>query len=386
MIERVQQQQPRPGVIELGFGEPDLSLLPLAVIERCCRDAIARNGRPMLAYGLNEGPGELRRRVAELITAREGRAPEPESLIITGGNSHGFAHILDRFVEHDDVVLVEEPTYSLGLWVAADRGVPIEPVPIDADGLIVDELEERLRALRRAGRRPRLLYTVPTFHNPAGVSLAADRRRRLVELAAAEDLLIVEDDAYRELWYDEPAPPSLWSLAAEGTVLRLGSFSKVIAPGLRTGWLTASRAQAERYATCGLLESGGHVSWFSTFVTAQFLAEGLYDEHIALLRSVYSRRRDALCDALARELPPDWRFTRPAGGFFVRVVAPEGVSATRLLETAEEHGVGFVPGTRNQLRGGDDTFRLGFTLYEPEKLREGIARLTAAIGAYRPDD
>jgi DNA-binding transcriptional MocR family regulator len=379
VTDRIQQQQPRPGIIELGFGEPDLTLLPTPVIEQCCRDAVARHGHSMLAYGLNEGPPHLRRLIAERVTRREGRCVDLETLIVTGGNSHGFAHILDRFVDHDDVVFVEQPTYSLGLWIVRDRGASIEPIDIDQDGLIVGLLEERLRAVRRDGRRPRLLYTVPTFHNPAGVSLADERRRRLVELAAAEDLLIVEDDAYRDLWYDEPAPPSLWSLAPEGTVLRLGSFSKVIAPGLRTGWLTAAPAQVERYATCGLMESGGHVSWFSTFVTAQFLAEDLFDDHVAMLRSVYAERRDALCEALQRELPAGCRFVRPAGGFFIRLLLPPGMSATRLLPIAESHGVAFVPGTRNRLAGGDDSLRLGFTLYKPAELREGAARLAAAV-------
>lgn len=366
-------------MIELGFGEPDLSLLPVDLVEGCCRDALRTHDEAMLAYGANEGPAHLRRLICDLVRRREGRTPDPDTVVVTGGISHGLAHVLERFVERDDVVFVEQPTYSLGLWIIGDRGVRIEPLPMDDDGLVVSALEDRLTGLRRLGRRPRLLYTVPTFHNPAAVSLAAERRHRLVELAAAEDLLIVEDDAYRELWYDRPSPPSLWSLAPEGIVLRLGSFSKVIAPGLRTGWLNASREQAERYVTCGLLESGGHVSWFSTFVTAQFLAAGLYDDHLAMVRRVYAQRRDALAAALARALPPDFRFTVPAGGFFIRVAVPDGMSATRLLSSAERRGVSFLPGTRNQLHGGDDSFRLGFTFYEPDRLREGVARLAAAI-------
>jgi 2-aminoadipate transaminase len=247
----------------------------------------------------------------------------------------------------------------------------------------VEALEESVRAARLEGRRPRLLYTMPTYHNPAGACLAPERRRRLVEFAAAEDLLIVEDDAYRELWYDGSAPPSLWDIASPGVVLRLGTFSKTIAPGLRTGWLTATPQQADRYVDCGLLESGGHVSTFAVFVAAQFLADGLYQDHVALLRRVYRERRDALAAALARELPPGCGFVPPRGGFFVRVTLPDGVRAPDLLPVAEAHGVSFQAGTRCQLSGGGDALRLGFTFYRPEELAAGAARLAAAIDEVR---
>lgn len=374
-----QQQVARPGIVELAFGEPDLSLLPSPVIESCTRRALGEHSRAMLAYGTNAGPPHLRHLVQQMVVQREGRDLPLDALAVTGGNSHALTHVLARFVKHEDVVFVEQPTYSLGLRAIADCSMRIESIPIDDDGLVVEELAARIAAVRRAGRRPRLLYTVPTYHNPAGVSLAPDRRARLVELAAAEELLILEDDAYRDLWYEGPPPPSLWSMAPAGVVLRLGSFSKTIAPGLRTGWLTAHPDHVTRYVDCGLFESGGHVSWFSTFVTAQFLAEGHYDAHVALLRDVYARRRDTLLTSLARELPAGCHFTKPAGGFFVRVRLPDGVSAGRLLAVAETHGVSFVPGTRNQITGGDDALRLGFTYYAEDKLKEGATRLAAAL-------
>jgi 2-aminoadipate transaminase len=379
MEERYHQLEPRPGIIELAFGEPDLSLLPDTVVERCCRRAVAEHGRRMLPYGANEGPIHLRRMVRDLVTRLEGREPDLDALVLTGGNSHAFSHVLNRFIEPGDVVFVEQPTYSLALLTLRDHGVAIEPVAIDEDGLDIAALEEAVRAARQAGRRPRLLYAIPTFHNPAGVCLSGERRRRLVDLAAAEELLIVEDDAYRELWYDEEAPPSLWSLAPDGVVLRLGTFSKTIAPGLRTGWMNASAAQADRYADSGLLESGGHVSTFAVFITAQFLADGLYPDHVALLRRVYRERRDALAAELARELPAGCSFVTPHGGFFIRVTLPEGVRASELLPVAEAGGVSFQPGTRNQLAGGEHALRLGFTFYRPPQLAEGVARLAAAI-------
>ncbi len=227
----------------------------------------------------------------------------------------------------------------------------------------------------------RLLYTIPTFHNPTGVSLSAGRRRRLVSVAAAYGLLVVEDDVYRELWYDGPAPPSLWSLAAPGTVLRLGSFAKTLAPGLRVGWLNAAPDQIERVAASGLNDSGGCPSQFAAAVVDRFLASGRYDSHVAELRAAYQVRRDALAGALAALLPRGCGFSVPAGGFFIWVSLPEGLRAGELLPAAEAAGVSFVPAARSHLDGYDGGLRLAFTLYGTERLAEAAARLSETIAA-----
>jgi len=373
------QQTARPGIIELAFGEPDGTLLSGAAIRRGCDQALADHGREMLAYGTNEGPGHLRTLLCDLVERLDHRRPPLEAVVATGGNSQALDLVLSRFTSPGDLVFVEEPTYSLGLLILRDHGVKTIPVPMDDDGLVVDELARELRKARAAGHRPRLLYTVPTFHNPTGSCLSERRRRQLVELAVDGQLLIVEDDAYRELWYDSPPPPSLWALAPPGAVLRLGSFSKTLAPGLRTGWLTASPAQARHYAEAGILESGGHVSNFCAFVVTEMLAAGGYDDHVRSLRREYGRRRDALAEALRSNLPQGCRFSVPAGGFFVRVTLPAGVGATALLPAAERHGVSFLPGTANQVAGGDDALRLAFCYYPPDVLAEGATRLGTAV-------
>jgi len=376
------QQVARPGIIELAFGEPDGGLLHPAVVDHACRRALAEQGRAMLAYGSNEGPGHLRSLLCDLVERHDGRRPGPRTVVATGGNSQALDLVLTRFASPGDVVFVELPTYSLGLRILADHDVETVPVPMDADGLLVDELADALGRARAGGLRPRLLYTVPTYHNPTGSCLTEERRLRLVELAAAEELLIVEDDAYRELWYERPPPPSLWALAPPGVVVRLGSFSKTLAPGLRAGWLTADADRAGRYAEAGVLESGGHMSNFSAFVVAELLAAGGYEEHVRSLRREYGHRRDALVAALRRELPAGCRFEVPGGGFFVRVALPAGACATGLLPTAEEHGVSFLPGTANQPSGGDDSLRLAFCYYRPEMLEEAAAKLGAAVEQY----
>jgi DNA-binding transcriptional MocR family regulator len=225
-----------------------------------------------------------------------------------------------------------------------------------------------------------LLYTIPTFHNPTGVCLSLARRRALVELAEAERLLIVEDDVYRELAYDAPAPPSLWSLAPPGVVLRMGSFSKSLAPGVRLGWLTGGSEAITRMAGGGLLDSGGGINHFTALVVAELCASGDYDAQVETLRAAYRARRDALMAAFAKYLPPGCRWQRPGGGFFAWVELPAGTESNDLLCPAEAAGVAFLPGGKFYLSdGGANTLRIAFSLYSPEELVEGVRRLSRVI-------
>jgi 2-aminoadipate transaminase len=370
----------RPGVIELSFGEPDPALFPAVGPAEACREALADGGAEALPYGANAGPAALRERLAERLGAAEQRATGSDETLISGGNSQALDQLVTLFCRPGDTVLVERPTYSLALGVLRDHPVVVEALPFDEEGLDVRALERRLVEARATGRTVRALYTIPTFHNPTGVSLAAERRRRLVSVAAAYGLLLIEDDVYRELWYDEPAPPSLWSLAAPGTVLRLGSFAKTLAPGLRVGWLNAAPEQIARVAESGLNDSGGCPSQFAAVAVERFLRAGLYEAHVAELRAAYTTRRDALAAALASHLPAGCGFSVPAGGFFIWVSLPAGLRASALLPAAEAAGVSFVPAARSHLDGHDGGLRLAFTLYPPEQLAEAARRLGETIG------
>jgi DNA-binding transcriptional MocR family regulator len=371
----------RPGVIELAFGEPDPALFPAAALADACRDALAGGGAEALPYGANAGPPALRRLLADRLTRLEGHATGSDETIVSGGNSLALDQLLTLFCEPGDVVLVERPTYSLALGILRDHPVTVEALPFDGKGLDVEALERRLVEARTTGARVRLLYTVPTFHNPTGVSLASARRRRLVEVAAAHGLLVVEDDVYRELWYEEPAPPSLWSLAPRGTVLRLGSLAKTVAPGLRVGWVNGAAEHVERIAGGGVHESGGCTSQFAAVVAERYLAGGSYDAHVAGLRAAYRARRDALLAALSAHLPAGCRTVAPAGGFFVWVRLPDGARASALLPAAEAAGVSYVPAARSHLDGFDGGLRLAFTLYGPDDLAAAAQRLGAALDA-----
>ena len=224
--------------------------------------------------GSNPGPEALRTAIAERAATREGLALCADDVLVSGGNSQALGQVMTLLTDPGDVVFVECPTYNLALGIIADHPVDVVGVPLDAEGLDVDALESAIREVRASGRRPRLLYTVPTFHNPAGVSLSAPRRLRLLELARREDLVLVEDDVYRELAYEGEAPPALRALDPAAPVVRLGSFSKSLAPGLRLGWIDAPPALRERLSADGVLESGGCVSQFSAHLVAALLAAG----------------------------------------------------------------------------------------------------------------
>ncbi len=373
----------RPGIIELGWGHPSAELLPIAEMRQASTAMLDRAGAEALTYGADQGAGPLLAWLRERIERVEGRSPAPDQIVITGGISSGLDQLCTLCTAPGDVVLVEAPTYHLAVRILRDHPLDLLPVPTDDAGLRIDALAATIAELRRAGRRPRLLYTIPTFHNPTGVSLSATGRAALVELAATEELLIVEDDVYRELSYDGPAPPSLWSLAPTGTVARLGSFAKSLAPGLRLGWLTGGAALVGRIVGCGLLDSGGGVNHFTAMAVAELCAAGLFDAHVERLRAAYRARRNALIQALAEHLPPGCAWTAPGGGYFVWVTLPEGMDAAALLPYAEAAGVAYLPGSRFYLDGGGaGALRLAFSMYPPEELAEGARRLREAIGSY----
>ncbi|HEX5691203.1 MAG TPA: PLP-dependent aminotransferase family protein, partial [Roseiflexaceae bacterium] len=297
------QMVQRPGIIELGWGHPGPDLLPIDKIGRAAAAMLGRAGAEALTYGADQGPASLLTWICERIGRTEGRVPQPPEIAITAGNSDALQQICTMWAQPGDIALVESPTYHLAVRILRDHPLELLPIPADADGLRVDALAETLERLRRAGRRARLLYTVPTFHNPTGASLSAERRRALVDLAADSELLIVEDDVYRELSYDGPAPASLWSLARPGVVARMGSFAKSLAPGLRLGWLTAGSDLIARLVGSGLRDSGGGLNHFAAMIVAEFCTSGQFDPHVAGLRDTYRARRDALLGALAEYLP-----------------------------------------------------------------------------------
>jgi DNA-binding transcriptional MocR family regulator len=382
---RLTQYEATPGVIDLAWGHPDPTLLPVEELREATRRAMDHHGPDILEYGSTAGSPPLIDFICERLAVTDSRAPSPAEVVITSGASQGLDLVATLLLSAGDTVLLDVPTYHLAISILADHPVRLEAVASDADGIVPDELAATVARLRRVGERPRLLYTIPTFHNPTGRKVSTERRKALVAFAAQEDLLVAEDDTYRELSYDGPPPPSLWALDDAGSVVRIGSFAKSVAPGLRLGYVTASAEIATRVATGGLLDSGGGMNHFAATVLAEYAASGDYARQVERFRSAYRGQRDRLLEGLKAHLPEGASWSRPEGGYFVWVELPTGMSADQLLPVAAARGMAFLPGHRFFLddRAAPGSLRLAFSMHPAETLEEATAHLGEAIDQLR---
>ena len=374
----------RPGVIELRAGHPDLALLPAAGLLQATQVVLGREAPQALSYGAEQGPTCLIEQLSAWLERVEGQKPSPEKLMITGGASQALDMICMLLTQPGDIALVQSPTYHLALRVMRDHQLELMPLPDDAEGMQVAALKETIESLQGREKQPRLLYLVSTFGNPSGTTLNVERREALAELARQHDLIVVEDDVYYQLWYDIPPPSSIYSLSASESIIRLGSFSKILAPGLRLGWMHAAPQIIQRCVQSGVLDSGGGLGHFTAHIVAAFIELGLLDAHVDTLRRNYQKRRDVLVDALAAHLPRDCHWTTPQGGFFVWLQLPEGIDSAVFLKSAEDAGVSYVPGTEFYAnKGGKNYCRLNFTMVPLKELEEGARRLGSAMRKFK---
>ena len=349
--------------ISFARGVPAPECLPVEELADCARAALERDGATVLSYGSSAGYAPLRDWIAE----RHG--VDPERVLVTNGSLQGMVFLAERFA--GDRVLVEEPTYDRPLKILAAHGVETVPVAMDDEGLDLAALADALDS----GDKPAFLYTIPTFQNPSGRTLSVERRHQLAEIARGHELLVLEDDPYGLVRFDGEAPPTLFELEGGTRVAYSSSFSKTIAPGLRVGYFVLSNAlerELEALAT-------------STYITPvllgqatvfEFLRRGNFEPNLERVSTLLGARRDAMLEALERELP-DARWSRPQGGYFVWLELPEGADAGALLERATAAGVTFVPGA--DFGGAPNTARLAFSFVSPDEIREGVRRLAALV-------
>lgn len=362
--------------IDLAIGQPDLRLLPLGELRRAAEHRLSRTGETdILQYGPGQGSAPFRELLAGFLTEGYGTAVRPDRLFTTNGASHGLDLILSRFTREGDVVFVEEPTYFHALKIIRARHVKIVPIPVDDQGLDVDALEARLQDVT-----PKLLYTIPVHHNPKGVTLPDARREKLVGLAKKHDFLIAADEVYQLLTYEGTVPPPLQTFD-EDRVLSMSSFSKILAPGLRFGWIDAAPERLDALAECGVLRSGGGASPFTAAILESAIELGILDRYLTGLKQTYHRRARALVDALQTHLDPTrMRFVEPTGGFFVWIEMPEGTDTARLAEQARAAKAGFLPGPIASVEGGlARCLRLCFTYFDEAELRQAVERIAPIL-------
>jgi 2-aminoadipate transaminase len=368
----------RPEVVSLAGGMPNLAALPLDVVGAALATLVRERGEVALQYGSGQGDPGLRERILDVMAPQRISA-HPDDIVVTTGSQQALDLVTRIFVDPGDVVLAEAPSYVGALGVFRAYQADVVQVPMDADGLQPEALSETLDRLRRAGRRVKLLYTVPNFHNPAGVTLSAARRPQILQIAARHNVLVLEDDPYGLLGFDGDPLPAMRSTDAEG-VIYLGSFSKTFAPGFRVGWAVAPHAVRERL----VLASEAAIlcpSSFSQLAICSYLDGHDWKHQVGVFRDLYRARRDATVEALA-DLIPQASWNTPNGGFYVWVRLPAGLDAKAMLPRAVTERVAYVPGTAFFADGqGSDHLRLSYCYPTPERIREGVRRLATVVEA-----
>jgi len=364
-----------PEVISFAGGLPAPECFPVEELKEASIRLLQQAGRQAMQYSTTEGHLPLRRWIAARMRQRDGVDVKPDQILVTSGSQQGLDLSGKLFLDEGDVVFCESPTYLAAISALQAFRPCFVAVPTDDDGMVIEELEQRLRGNPRA----KLIYVIPDFQNPTGRTWSFERRRRLVELVRRFRVPVVEDCPYVELRYEGEPIPSLMSLDRDGLVVALGTFSKIFCPGMRIGWLAAAPHLFEKYVI--LKQSADlHTSTVSQMQIATYLETCDIDANITRIREIYHRRRDVMVAALERELPAGVRFTRPKGGMFLWVELPRHLSARDLLVTCIERQVVFVPGgSFFPNGGGEHTFRLNFSNMPEERIVEGIQRLAVAI-------
>jgi len=368
----------RPEVISLAGGLPDTSTFPpdtyASLMASVARDACAK----ALQYGPTEGFATLAGHIAEVMAAEGMRLDEEEVLITTGGQQV-IDLVCKTLIDPGDVIVAEAPTYPGAVPTFCSYQADVVQIELDAEGMRIDELEETLDRLEREGRRPKFIYTVPTFQNPAGVTMSLPRRRRLVRIAHERELLVLEDNPYGLLRYEgEPLPP-LYALDGGAFVIYLGTFSKILSPGIRLGWAAAPRPVLQKMNLGKQAADLCSSSMTQLFVSAYF-EQGDWRSYVGSLIEVYRARRDAMLEALAEHFPREAAWTRPQGGLFIWATLPDYIDTTDLLARALREDVAFVPGRAAYLDGrGGSSMRLNFSGNDERAIREGVRRIGAVV-------
>jgi 2-aminoadipate transaminase len=362
-----------PGVISFTYGLPDPESFPVDDL-RAAADLVLRE-RPAVAlqYGPEQGYGPLIDYLTDKLFREEGITLERRHMALTGGSTQALDHVCTLFSEPGDRVLVEAPTYHETLQVFRDHGLSLTQVATDSQGLRIDDLSAILAAQAEKGERVRFLYTIPSFQNPSGVTLDTDRRLAMLDLAERYDLLILEDDVYRDLVYDGEVPASLFELGGGRRVLRIGSFSKILAPAVRLGWIMGDPSYIERVVNSGIRCMGGGANPLVANILASYCQQGLLDRHIEHLRELYRERRDVTVRSLESLMPSSVHWTRPHGGFFVWLGLSDKLSSTDVVDRAKGEGLWLLAGDNFFAeRATGQYLRLAFSYVTPQKIREGI--------------
>ena len=368
-------------MIDFGIGQPGPDLLPLEVMRQAAKHRLKTiEPSHLLAYGNEQGSHSFRLILANFLSTHYQTPVQPDHLFVTNGNSQGLDLVCTLFTQAGDTVFVEDPTYDLALNIFADHHLNVIGLPVDKAGLNIEALEEKLTQ-----HQPTFLYTIPTFHNPTGVTLSASRREKLVALSQKHNFLVVADEVYHLLSFGKSPPTPLGSYIASNTVLSLGTFSKILAPGLRLGWIQAGSDILARLVHGGVLTSGGGLNPFTSAIVSSVLELGLQDNFLKQLKTIYQQRSTTLSAALKKYLPNTVSFDELKGGFFIWLRFPDDIDTQDLLTKAQQENVGFKAGIDFSCsRRSSNYARVSFSFYNDEKLTIGVQRLAVVCNSIKP--
>ena len=369
----------RPEVISLAGGLPDTSTFSPQSFARQMTKIAQESSAEALQYGPTEGFETTKECIRQVMRA-EGMDPDPDDIMVTTGGQQAIDLMAKALVDPGDVVIAEAPTYPGAVPVFCSYEAETVQIEMDSEGMRVDLLEETLDRLAAEGRRPKMIYTVPSFQNPAGVTLSLERRRRLVEIARERELLVLEDNPYGLLRYEGEPLPTLYELDGGDYVVYLGTFSKILSPGLRLGWLCAPPPVLAK-AVLGKQASDLCTSTLAQYFVDEFFGEGRWREYVGELCDVYRSRRDAMLESLERHFPAGATWSVPEGGLFLWATLPDFIDTTDLLARALRENVAFVPGVAAFADGrtGHNSMRLNFSGSTEDEIREGVRRIGTVV-------
>src|SRR3954470_12156452 len=364
----------RPEVISLAGGPPDTRSFPPDTFAAVANRIAAEQCAKALQYGPTEGLPETIECIAEVMAAEDMRV-DPDDVMVTSGGQQAIDLVTRALIDPGDVIVAEAPTYPGAVPSFSSYQADVVQIEMDDEGMRIDLLEETLDRLERDGRTPKFVYTVPTFQNPAGVTMSVPRRRRLVEIAREREMLVLEDNPYGLLRYEGTPVPTLRELDGGEYVMYLGTFSKILSPGIRLGWILAP-PPVLHHVNMGKQAADLCSSTLSQLMVQAYFEQTRWRDYVDTVKESYRARRDTMLDALAEHFPPQAEWTRPQGGLFVWATLPDFIDTTDLLARALRENVAFVPGAAAFLDGrGHSSMRLNFSAVAEDDIREGVRRI-----------
>lgn len=368
-----------PGMISFAGGFPNPETFPVELIRKIADDILRKDGSQALQYGITEGYPPLREAVADRMN-KKGMNVSKDNVLITSGSQQVIDLTGKMFIDPGDIVVISAPTYLTALTAFSAYQATFESIPMDQDNMRMDLFEDRVKKLARRGRQPKIVYVLPNFHNPAGVTMPEKSRKKLIDLASDFDLIVLEDDPYSELRYTGEHIPPIKSFDDEGRVVYMGTFSKILAPGLRTGWLVAD-PEILRKLVIAKQSADVCTNVLSQRIAHEYIIQGHIGPQIEKIKKIYGRKLEIMLKGLEEYAPSEIKWVKPQGGMFLWVTLPETIDSSDLLAKALKKRVAFVTGKAFYAdpRDGKNAMRLNFTYPSDDTITEGLKRLGSVM-------